>query len=312
MSKAYRKNTRIDLSQEGLQIINMPIPDRWHDLARRKGMTIIARVQDRFHLALACDACGRPSKHKIFALRACQPQCPHCLEAQWQADAERAGLTCLRRDPENNMYNWYRAPCGHELRRQPDRMRQIAAGKNSARCETCHTAREAAEAEARGWSLIGSDPEGDASYRLYEHSCGHRQRIARGNLQTGRFSCASCGECWSAAPSWLYLLRLTLPDYGPVVKLGYSRDPHSRMRHQLGITADLDCELITRIPMPTGHDAIRTEKGLHKKICRTYPQAMVPPEIIAQHLRLVSEVYDAALAPIILAELARIAARRQA
>ncbi|WJS86304.1 GIY-YIG nuclease family protein [Paracoccus sp. TOH] len=287
--------------------IDLPIPEAWHDLAHQKGMTIIARVQDRYHLALACGTCGRPSKHKISALRACQPQCPHCLEAQWRAAAEQAGLEYLRRDPEDMMYAWYRAPCGHEVRRQPDRMRQIGAGRNGLRCETCHAAREAAEAESCGWVLIGSDPEGDANYRLYQHGCGHQQRIARGNLQTGRFSCGCCGECWSAAPSWLYLLRLHLPGHGPVVKLGYSRNPQSRMRHQLGMTAELGCALVVSIPMATGHDALKMEKRLHRKLRRRYPEAVLPREAIARHLNLVSEIYDAALEPVIRTELERIA-----
>lgn len=311
MQKAHHKNTMLDLGQEGLQIIDMPIPDPWRDLARQKGMTIIARIQDRYHLALACGQCGKPSKHKVFSLRACQPQCPHCLDSQWRADAEKAGLTFLRRDPENMMYAWYRAPCGHDVRRQPDRMRQIGNDRNGWHCETCHAAREAAEAKACGWLLLGPDPEGNTNYRVYQHGCGHRQRIARGNLQTERFACASCGECWSAAPSWLYLLRLSLPGYGPVVKAGYSRNPESRMRHQLGMTDELGCSLIAKVPMPTGHDAIRAEKRLHADLCRAYPEAVIPAEIIAAHLNVTSEIYDAALEPIIRAELERIAASTQ-
>lgn len=307
MTKAYRKNTKLDLTQHGMQIIDMPIPDRWHDLARQKGMTIVARIQDRYHLALICDACGSPSKHKIFALRMSQPQCPHCLETQWRTEAKQAGLEYLRRDPEDNMYAFYRAPCGHEVRRQPDRMRQIAAGKNDSRCETCHAAREAAEAEVHGWTLIGPDPKSDAGYRVYQHGCGHWQRIARANMQTERLACANCGECWSSAPSYLYLLRMTLPGHGVVVKLGYSRNPASRMRHQLGMSADLGCALITQIPMRTGHDAIRIEKRLHKKLRSTYPDAVIASDAIAQHLNVVSEIYDAGLEQIILAELARIA-----
>lgn len=306
MPKANRKNTKIDLSQQDLPIIDMPIPEAWYVLARQKGMTIIARIQDRFHLALACDACGKPSKHKVYSLRVCEPQCPHCLEAEWRVKAEQAGLKLLRRDPDDHAYAFYRAPCGHEIRRQPDRMRQIAAGHNGWRCEICHTTQQAAEAEARGWVLIGADPEGKINYRLYQHDCGHRQRVARANMQTGRFSCANCGECWSAAPSWLYLLRLDLPGHGPVVKLGYSRNPESRMRYQLGMTADLGCELITKIPMTTGHDAICIEKRLHGYLCSTHPHSVIPPEIIANHLNVTSEIYDASLEPIIRAKLAQI------
>lgn len=309
MPQAYRKDTKLDLSHTSMLIIDMPIPDDWHDLARQKGMTIIARVKDRNHLTLACPVCGKPSKHKLSALRVCQPRCPHCLEAQWHSEAEVAGQVLLRRDPDDHRYSLYRAPCGHEIRRQVGRMRKMAADRTGFRCQICHAAREAAEAEARGWRLLGPDPEGNANYRSYQHGCGHRQRIARSNMQTGRFSCTSCGECWSAAPSWLYLLRMTLPDHGPVVKVGYSRDPDSRMRHQLGMSADLGCELIAQVPIATGHEAIRVEKRLHKRLRDSHPDAVIPPDIIARHLNVTSEVYDGALEPVIRVEMDRIAAR---
>lgn len=109
MTNAPRKNTRLELSQSDLPIIEMAILDAWHDLAHQKGMRVVAKVQDRYHLALACNACGEPSRHKILALRVGQPQCPYCLESQWRTDAERAGLEFLRRDPDDNMYAFYRA-----------------------------------------------------------------------------------------------------------------------------------------------------------------------------------------------------------
>lgn len=37
MTKAYRKNTMLDLSQSDLPIIEMSVPDAWHDLAHQKG-----------------------------------------------------------------------------------------------------------------------------------------------------------------------------------------------------------------------------------------------------------------------------------
>lgn len=220
MSKTHRKNTKIDpLQLQGL-IYNKPMPESWRRAIEAKGLTAVARVLDRYHVLTGCNVCGMLSKHKIFTIRTCQPRCPHCMETKLRLDAKDVGAVYLRQDPDDIMYSFYLAPCGHEIRRQPDRLRQVAAGKNELHCETCQELREKAEAEERGWVRIGPDTEGCPNYRIYQHGCGHRQRVARANMQTGRFNCEFCGESWSSAPSWLYLLELALPGYGAAVKLG--------------------------------------------------------------------------------------------
>ena len=154
---------------------------------------------------------------------------------------------------------------------------------------------------AQGWTRLGIDPEGDPNYRLYRHdACGTDQRIARANMQSGRFSCRGCGKDWPAAPSNIYLMAFTLASGRQVVKLGYSLNPHSRLHHQLVTDKAMACAILTSIPMSSGHLAILNEKALHKKIRSRFPDAVVDPSEWQGQINIQSEIYDARIAADIL------------
>ena len=274
-----------------------PIPDAWHVIADAKGYDIVGRIKDRYHLLLKCRFCGGEQECKVFTLRTAQPLCRACQEAAYRGTAEEAGLTLLHRDRDNRHYAFYRAECGHTVRRQFELVGRAAAGTTQVRCETCLTARETSEAEAQGWTLLGRDPEKDPNYRLYEHACGHEQRIARANMHSGRCACSVCGDGWWAEPSWLYLMRLDLPGIGRVVKLGHSRDPELRMRFQLGLAPDGRHELIRTVAMPTGREALLAEKAMHARLRAELPEHVVPPEELSGLIRVVSEIYHALAEP---------------
>ncbi|SEO37749.1 hypothetical protein SAMN04489859_10835 [Paracoccus alcaliphilus] len=277
----------------------------WHATANAKGFDITGRILDRYHLALRCHACSHVHASRIYTVMSVQPQCPACMLARLQRDAEAAGVTHLRRDPEHRQYSFYRASCGHDVRRQHEIIRRVAAGVTDLRCETCHAATEAREARKRGWMLVGPDPEGDPNYRLYAHAdgCGAQQRIARVNMRTGRFECSCCGEGWAASRSYLYAMSFTLANGRDLVKLGYSRDPESRLLHQLRIARTMPCEILRVVEMASGHQAIRTEKGLHTELRETHPDAVVDPLLYRGQIRVRSEIYDATLTPLILSML---------
>lgn len=274
-----------------------PIALQWRTAAEAKGFEIVGRIRDRYHLALRCDACGHEHKARIFTLMSAQPQCPACMLARLDQDATAAGLMHLGRDANSRHYSHYRAPCGHNVRRQHEIVRRIAAGSTGLRCDTCHAATEAAEAQEQGWALIGPDPQRNPNYRIYVHAngCGATQRIARTNMQTGRFDCADCGLGWAASESFLYAMLFTLATGQRLVKLGYSRNPDSRLRTQLQIDRKMPCEILHRVRMPTGHQAICVEKRLHAKLRAHHPQAVINPEVYCGMIRVRSEIYDAAL-----------------
>lgn len=300
-----------------LTISGTPVPvfpgkilPHWIEAAHAKGYEIVDRIIDRFHLALRCHLCGELIQARLFTLTSAQPLCAACIKNGWITTAQAADLTFIDQCPKDRHYAQYDAPCGHTLRRQFELVKRVAAGETGIRCEICHHEAEQAEAVARGWTLLGADPEGNPNYRAYKHDeCGHEQRIARANLQTDRFSCGGCGELWSAAPSHLYAMSFTLPNSRQLVKLGYSNNPLGRLRDQLPRDKDMPCEILKTVRVDTGQIAIRLEKSLHAKLRNAYPATVVDPQIYRDHINVKSEIYEASLTDIILAELDAIAAQ---
>lgn len=131
------------------------VHSHWHAAAEAKGFGILQRVKDRYHLLLSCKACGATHMSKIFVVMNSQPQCPHCIQDRWQADAEAAGLQWAGRDPQSRHHGFYIADCRHRLRRQFELIKRAAAGTCDVRCELCQQQKEQEEAEAQGWELIG-------------------------------------------------------------------------------------------------------------------------------------------------------------
>lgn len=295
-----------------LPVVDIPLPPHWSAIARAKGYEIAGRVRDHLHLALRCTRCDTVSLSRVFTLRTAQPLCPTCPLTARAGAAAGAGAEFKRRDPEDTRYAFYGLPCGHEIRRQFGRIARAAAGETGLRCDTCNARRLDEEAERQGWSLHGPDPEDDPRYRLYAHAaegCSHVQRIARANMISGRFNCARCGEGWAKAESAIYLMRFELPDLRPVMKLGFSRNPGSRLDHQLKGQRDLAATLLRVVPMASGRLALRTERRMHAELRATYPEAVVPPSAYRGLIRVGSEVYAAGLQPVIEAMLDRVAAQ---
>lgn len=288
-----------------------PLPGTWVRAATAKNYRIAARVIDRYHVALECGTCGALNLTRAFTLRKCRPVCRNCQFNERRKEVEAVGLVYLGRDPDDPRYGRYQVTeCGHEIRRQFELIKRVATGEAGVRCEVCHRALEEEEARVRGWRLVGPDPDGDQNYRLYAHEggCGATQRIARINMRTGRFACGTCGGVWSAEPSALYLMHFRHPGRRPVLKLGLSRDPDSRMRHQLGLPDHVEARILRVVPMETGRAALIAEKRLHGELRRNHPEAVVPPEAFSDYLNVVSEIYDISLEPVILDMLDRIEA----
>lgn len=281
-------------------VLSLPVPPDWKAIAAAKGYAIAARVIDRLHLALRCERCGTLSLSRVFTVRSAQPLCPGCLKAKRSGAADAAGARLLRPDRDDTRYAVYALPCGHEVRRQFELIARAAAGETGIRCDTCHAAVLEAEAQARGWSVHGPDPAGDPRYRLYVHAasgCGHLQRIARANIISGRVNCARCGTGWASAGSALYLMGFDLPGYGRVLKLGFSRDPASRLAFQLKPRSDLDGRLLHVVPIASGHRALCAERRLHAELRRRHPQAVVPQRAFRGLINVGSEIYDAGIKP---------------
>lgn len=277
-------------------IYHADIPDRWQQIAAEKGFEIVARVRDRYHLALRHDGCGRDMVSKVFTLRTTNPLCPHCLDDRRRALCEAAGVRYLGRG-DRPKYLCIRLSCGHETVRQQELLERVRRGLIAIRCEDCLGERLHAEARARGWQLIGPDPMGDPNYRRYTHACGHIQRVAVANMFTGRFTCGGCSDGWTRDKSFLYAMRFVLKSGRDVIKVGFSRDPQSRLRHQLITDREQYARLIRTVAVPSGHMALRDEKGLHTTLRRKFPDAVLHRSEFAGEVKVVSEIYCASIEP---------------
>ena len=283
---------------ETLPVFPGPIHVRWSQTAAKKGFEIVSRVQDRSHFSLKCAICGALNLVALYVLMNNNPLCKGCLHTKKHAAAEAAGLTYLGRDPTDRHYAFYLGECGHELRRQIEFVTKVGAGKVEARCEICHVDKERADATSRAWEWLGPDAEGDPNYRMYRHTkkaCNHVQRIARANLQTGRFSCNECGGAWPSEPSTIYLMRFEMPDGDHLLKLEFSNDPIGRLTFQLQLRPDLCAELLREVPMPTGHAAICMEKKFHTHLKTGWPEHVVAPAIFTGIINVKTEIYRLAL-----------------
>ncbi|ETX10241.1 hypothetical protein OCH239_22335 [Roseivivax halodurans JCM 10272] len=278
----------------------MSIHAHWQQMAHDKGFRITGRDKDLARVVLQCQTCGQDHDKRHSVVTGSTPLCPHCVEGRWKADAAAAGLEWQGRDRHDRKRGRYRAPCGHVVSRQFELIKRIAAGTCALRCETCQRAKEAAEARIAGWTLLGPARAYNSNYRRYRHGCGHEQEIALCNMRSERVSCAGCGVRWSAAPSSIYLMRFTLPAGPGMVKLGYSLNPRSRLRHQLMCSPEIGGTLLRTVAVSTGREALRLEKRMHRALKRAHPGAVVPHETYRDHLRVKSEIYAATLAPEIL------------
>lgn len=281
--------------------IHRAVPESWHGMAEAKGFGIAGRVRDRLHLALECRKCGSLTAQKVFTLRAAKPRCGGCAEAAHLDRAARAGITFLRPSRRHRHYALYRpADCPHVVSRQRELIERVAEGRTAIRCERCLRQRETETAARHGWQRLRRDPAGNPAYRLYRHACGHDQRVAVANMQWGQVQCSRCGTGWNAQASFIYLFRIEVPEAGlHVLKLGYSKHPVKRLRHQLGLPPSADVEILRVLPMPTGHDACAAETRAHAVLCRTMPDAVVPQAEYTGLLNVTKEIYrPAALAAI--------------
>lgn len=293
-----------------------PFPGRihrhWDAAACARGFEIVGRVRDRYHLRLRCQACSGEMVSKLFVVTNSRPLCPHCLAARRSATATAAGVTFLGQDPDHSIYGFFRAECGHVLRRQFELIDRAARGETALRCGICLIQREEAEAQRYGWQRLGPDETRPSNYRLYRHACGHVQSIAQANMAWGQCDCAACGESWTAKPSYVYLFDIRLPADGDApsrryLKLGYSAHPVKRYRHQLGLPIGAEVEVLRVVPMPTGHAACGTEKAAHARLVRAHPEAVVPAAELAGRMKLRSEIYRPHLRSVLEIEIDRIA-----
>ncbi|MBL3587749.1 GIY-YIG nuclease family protein [Rhodovulum sulfidophilum] len=84
------------------------------------------------------------------------------------------------------------------------------------------------------------------------------------------------------------------------MKLGFSRNPDSRLNWQLKRSPDLSGQILRSVPICNGHTAQSLEKKMHAALRRDHRDSVIPPDQYRPWLRVKSEIYAAGLQPVIL------------
>lgn len=88
-------------------------------------------------------------------------------------------------------------------------------------------------------------------------------------------------------------MQFELPNGAQLVKLGFSRNPDSRLRHQLLKHRSVEAQILKTVPMATGQLALQTEKRLHTRLKTAFPDSIAPPDLYAGSINVRSEIYFA-------------------
>ncbi|MFT6424656.1 MAG: hypothetical protein ACJAVT_002226 [Yoonia sp.] len=259
--------------------------------ADSKGFTVLCRGgPDRHMYILGCRTCGSPIYRRDRVILQNNIDCEGCSNKKDTVAAATIDgeLVSTRPIGHRHRREW-RLKCGHVVIRQRGNMRKAARGKNKAGCEECREERYAAEAQKYGWTLLGHVPN-KPGYRSYKHTCGTVQNVSVGNMLWGDAACHKCSKGASARPSFIYIFQIDLPQQ-TVIKLGYSRKPHKRLRHQLGIDLNVPTKVLRTIPMPSGFVARVEETAAHHTLARDHPDWIVPKEAYGDQINTAGEIY---------------------
>lgn len=276
-------------------------PPHWHNRARRAGYNYVGRTGgSNGPVLLKCGICQNIISVHQHTLRSVIPQCSSCVAKEIRDEAVEAGIHYIARHPDDPKLNIYRADCGHIIFRQRGQILKVGEGRNAIRCADCLEARYRRMAQSQGWKLIGKTEDNRPGYRRYRHKCGHTQNIAVANMAVQRFSCNGCSDGPMQRPSWLYVMRFTLPEQAETfVKLGISWNPQARLDYQLGLANGVAGEIVTQVAMPTGAVAMSYERRLHNRLKREFPDLVIPADDL-WWICVCSEVYHAEALPWIL------------
>ena len=281
------------------QVFIGPITPNLIAAANSKGFSVLGRGgPSRQMFILGCRTCGTPIHRRDRVILHHDIHCEGCIQNKDEVAAAALGgeLVSTRPMGHRHLREW-RLKCGHVVIRQRANMHKAARGDNEAGCEVCREERYAAEAQEFCWTLLGHVPN-KPSYRSYKHTCGAVQNVSVGNMLWGDVACHKCSKGASARPSFIYIFKIDLPQQ-TVIKLGYSRKPSKRLRHQLAVDLSVPTKVLKTIPMPSGFVAREEETAAHHTLARDHSEWVVPKEAYGDQINTAGEIYlPAALAKI--------------
>lgn len=200
-------------------------------------------------------------------------KCQQCFEESLNSQIQNIGITLIESKGSYKRFTFN--GCGHE---KTAHFSQIF--KDNLVCQVCKEDGYAKEAEKEGLTYLGfcSKDEVDSNMkRQYRLPCGHDRALRMSHVRDSRWECDICDDSHYHKPSFVYLLRIDLPN-GSYSKLGYARNVETRIQGY-GIPSE-QCTIIAKIPFETGRAAMEYENSLHSK----YREQNIDKSVTGQYM----------------------------
>jgi hypothetical protein len=224
--------------------------EKFKSEATAKGWTWLS--QFAYRQSLYQHQCGHTQVVETSNMRRCGAKCQHCWLEKIKAEATANGWFWISQVDED--YGRYQHQCGHEQDVQMTNMRRTMV-----QCSHCQEEKLKSEAQ-NGWTWLGQVAW---YYGLYQHRCGHTQKITMGNMRKGMVACHACEASWATKPSNLYVLYISLQGEA-LVKVGISGNLDHR-KNCYGLPPEAEVTTLKTVPFATGLEAKAAEQKVLKK-----------------------------------------------
>lgn len=143
-------------------------------------------------------------------------------------------------------------------------------------CTICRVSKWSEEANNVSLTYLGA---GSGQKHRYRALCGHDMLLKPSTVRVGHWTCRSCDSGYLDRVNYLYLYKVACSDGNSFVKLGYSGNPEYR-KYDYSASVGTHFELLKKVSVPTGRDAIRLENLLHSK----YKSQNLSKDFVMQYL----------------------------
>jgi hypothetical protein len=135
-------------------------------------------------------------------------------------------------------------------------------------CNICKIEKWKQEADESGLEYIGPDEStgsGSKKKHLYKAPCNHILSLKQSAVREGHWTCRTCNSGYLDRFNYLYVFKITATDGFEFLKFGYSMKPEYR-KYDYIVDKGTTFELVRKVLVPTGREAITLENGIHEKL----------------------------------------------
>lgn len=204
-------------------------------------------------------SCGHKQDVRLDQVANGQIKCNTCFNARLTSEAASAGFTLLNvyaSKPHCSLYECN--VCGQSAEFARSNMRV-----SSIRCSKCLYNSRVDVANSAGVEFIGVSTTRKKHYRFLL-PCGHEKEHTINYVKQKHIPCAVCGDTSWVHSSFVYLLMITDINGFSWLKIGHTRNVHSRIK-QYGLAKGTEVGVLSTVECDTRTTAIKLEKEIIKK-----------------------------------------------